>query len=195
MNEQDSPLPPKTPAEVDFPIERAEAEHVTRREFAKFLCLVSGGMALGNGWVAIKDKIVPPHRVKEKTFIANVADIPLGSTHVFMLPGSHIPYILIHLMDDTFRAFEQRCTHLACAVFYSPGKDYIQCPCHDGGFNARTGDVLHGPPPRALRQLAVVNDQDKLFVWELEHASNKEIAEAEKNYIPEAEAEKQQVGS
>ena len=35
-------LPQRSAAEVDFPIERVEAEHVSRREFAKFLCLVSG---------------------------------------------------------------------------------------------------------------------------------------------------------
>ncbi len=57
-------LPPKSAPEVDFPIDLVEAEHVSRREFAKFLCLVSGGMAVGSGWVAIKDKIVPPFRIK-----------------------------------------------------------------------------------------------------------------------------------
>ena len=45
-------LPPKPAYEVDFPIERVESEHVTRREFAKFLCLVSGGMAAGRVLVA-----------------------------------------------------------------------------------------------------------------------------------------------
>lgn len=168
MTDSDSPLPPRTPAEVDFPYQRTESEHVTRREFAKFLCLVSGGMAVGNGWVAVKDKLFPPHRLKERTYIARADEIPLGGTHVFRLEGSTIPYILIHLMDGTFRAFEQRCTHLACAVFYSPEKDYIECPCHHGGFNARTGNVLHGPPPRPLRQLAVVREGNELYVWEME---------------------------
>ena len=50
-----SNLPEKSAPEVDFPIERVEAEHVSRREFTKFLCLVSGGMAVGSGWVAAKD--------------------------------------------------------------------------------------------------------------------------------------------
>jgi len=57
MSESESPLPPRNAADVDFPYEQVEADHVSRREFAKFLCLVSGGMALGSGFVAIKDKI------------------------------------------------------------------------------------------------------------------------------------------
>src|ERR1017187_10327401 len=46
----DSALPSKDAHEVDFPVERVEGEHVSRREFAKFLCLVSGGLAVGSGW-------------------------------------------------------------------------------------------------------------------------------------------------
>ena len=55
MNKDTRSPPAVAAAEVDFPIERVEAEHVSRREFAKFLCLVSGGMAVGSGWVAVKD--------------------------------------------------------------------------------------------------------------------------------------------
>ncbi|HAO78046.1 MAG TPA: (2Fe-2S)-binding protein, partial [Verrucomicrobia subdivision 3 bacterium] len=62
-------LPDKPAYEVDFPIERVEAEHVSRREFAKFLCLVSGGLAVGSGWVAVKNKLIPPFRLHGEVFV------------------------------------------------------------------------------------------------------------------------------
>ncbi len=159
-------LPPKPAPEVDFPIDRVEAEHVSRREFAKFLCLVSGGMAVGSGWVAIKDKIIPPFRIQGEVFVCKTTDVARGGTHPFTVEGSRIPFILIHLNDGSFRAYEQKCTHLSCAVFYSPDHNKIECPCHHGFFDARTGAVLQGPPPRPLPHLEVVIRQDDIFVRE-----------------------------
>lgn len=166
MSNEESPLPPKNAPDVDFPIERVEAEHVSRREFAKFLCLISGGMAVGSGWVALKDKIVPPFKVEGLQFVCKVDDIPRGGTYPFHLKGSRAPFMIVHLNDGTFEAYEQRCTHLACAVYYSPENDHIECPCHHGAFDARTGLVLKGPPPRPLPRLEVVRVGDELYVRE-----------------------------
>jgi Rieske Fe-S protein len=162
-----SPLPAKPAPEVDFPIERAEAEHVSRREFAKFLCLVSGGMAAGCGWVAVKDRLFPPHPIQGEAFVCKTTEVPMGGTHPFVVPGSKTPYILIHLNDGSWRAYEQKCTHLSCAVFYQPEADKIQCPCHNGWFDARTGHVLQGPPPRPLARLDVVIKGEEVYVTEL----------------------------
>ncbi len=157
-------LPEKSAPEVDFPIERVEAEHVSRREFAKFLCLVSGGMAVGTGWVAVKDKIFPPFRIKGEVLVCKTGDVPIGGTRAFTVPGSITPFILIHLNDGDWRAYEQKCTHLSCAVFYQPKDDKIECPCHNGWFDARTGTVLQGPPPRPLPHLDVTLRGDDIFV-------------------------------
>lgn len=161
---KENSLPPKPGPAVDFPIERIEAEHVSRREFAKFLCLVSGGMAVGSGWVAVKDRIFPPFRFEGDYFVCRKADVPPGGTHSFVVEGSRIPFILIHLNDGSFRAYEQKCTHLACAVFYSPEQDKIECPCHHGFFDARNGNVLAGPPPRPLPHLEVVIKDEDIYV-------------------------------
>src|SRR5262245_40868429 len=161
-----SPLPERSAPEVDFPIERVEAEHVSRREFAKCLCLISGGMAVGSGWVAVKDRLFPPHRIQGEALVCKVSDVPPGGTHPFTVSGSTIPFILIHLNDGSWRAYEQKCTHLSCSVFYQPAADKIQCPCHNGWFDARTGHVLQGPPPRPLRRLNVVVKEGEIFVSE-----------------------------
>lgn len=159
-------LPPKPAYEVDFPLERVEAEHVSRREFAKFLCLVSGGMAVGSGWVAVKDKLFPPFRIAGEAFVCRTTDVPVGGTHPFQVEGSKTPYILIRPSEDEWFAYEQKCTHLSCAVFYAPSEGKIQCPCHNGWFDARTGQVLQGPPPRPLPHLVVTVRNDEVFVSE-----------------------------
>lgn len=166
MSNEERTFPDKPAPDVDFPIERVEAEHVSRREFAKFLCLVSGGMALGSGWVAVKDKVVPPHEVEGLQFVCNRGDIPLGGTHPFQLEGTRAPFMIIHTNNGEFYAYEQRCTHLACAVYYSREEDHIECPCHHGAFDARTGLVLKGPPPRPLRRLEVLRNGEELYVRE-----------------------------
>ncbi|HPA17240.1 MAG TPA: Rieske (2Fe-2S) protein [Verrucomicrobiae bacterium] len=151
---------------MDFPIERVEAEHVARRDFAKFLCLVSGGMAVGSGWVAVQDRLFPPHRIQGDVFVCRKSDVPAGGTRGFTVPGSRTPFILIHLNDGSWRAYGQKCTHLSCAVYYSPDKDRIECPCHNGYFDASTGNVLQGPPPRPLPRLDVVLKGEDVFVRE-----------------------------
>lgn len=158
---------PSRPAwDNDFPIDRLETVHVNRREFAKFLTLLSGGLCAGSGWLAVKDKFFPRHRFEGAAFVCDKSDVPPGGTKAFILPNSTVPYILIHLETGEWRAFEQKCTHLSCAVFYQPKAGKIQCPCHNGWFDARTGAVLQGPPPRPLPQLKVTLRGDKLFVSE-----------------------------
>jgi cytochrome b6-f complex iron-sulfur subunit len=155
------PLPPKKAWEVDFPIEREEAQHVSRREFAKFLCVVSGGLAVGNAWLAVKDSLVPPHELKEPLKICNIDEVPVGGMRSFTIPETKVPYILIRLDEDRWRAFEQKCTHLSCAVYYRKDLGKIECPCHNGFFDADTGQVLQGPPPRPLPKLEVeIRDRD-----------------------------------
>ncbi|HEU5079079.1 MAG TPA: Rieske (2Fe-2S) protein [Opitutaceae bacterium] len=168
MNEH-SVLPPRPAAEVDFPIERVEAEHVTRREFAKFLCVVSGGLAFGNAWVAVKDKLFPPFVIKGEFRVCGVDEVPIGGTHPFQIEGTKMPFILIRTRNDEWYAYEQKCTHLGCAVFYSPEHDQIECPCHNGWFEVRTGAVIQGPPPRPLPSLAVIIRDGSVFVAEHAH--------------------------
>lgn len=162
-------LPQKPAYEVDFPIEQVESEHVTRREFAKFLCLVSGGMAAGSGWVAVKDHILPPFKLPGEVKVCQTHEVPVGATHPFTLEGTKMPFILVRPSQNEWFAYEQKCTHLSCAVYYSPATDRIECPCHKGYFDVRSGKVLQGPPPRPLHRLDVVVKGEDIFVKERSH--------------------------
>jgi Rieske Fe-S protein len=148
----------------DFPILKQQASNVSRRDFAKFLTLVSGGLMVGSGLVAAKAYILPKEVVEGEHFVCKKDEIPVGGTRAFVIEGSTIPYILIHLESGEFKAYEQKCTHLSCSVFYKPGTDVIYCPCHNGSFDAKTGEVLAGPPPRALPNLEVFLKGNDIFV-------------------------------
>lgn len=147
----------------DFPISQAETTDVTRRQFAKFLCLVSGGLATGSAFVAAKS-LFPEKKVSGSHRVCGRGEVPVGGTRAFVLEGSSTPYILIHLENGEFKAYEQKCTHLSCAVFYKPGTGKIECPCHNGWFDAMTGEVLQGPPPRPLPKLEVQVKGEDIFV-------------------------------
>ena len=151
----------------DFPIQRKKGTHVNRREFAKFLGLLSGALALSNGAIVIKALAWPDKPLEGDHFVVYADEVPVGEMFQFEIEGDEkIPYILIHLEEDEWRAFEQKCTHLTCAVRYREELQKIECPCHNGWFSADTGEVLQGPPPRPLPQLAVVVREGKVFVRE-----------------------------
>ena len=46
-------------------------------------------------------------------------------------------------------AFSINCTHLGCPVRWEKSAELFMCPCH-GGVYASDGNVVAGPPPRAL---------------------------------------------
>jgi cytochrome b6-f complex iron-sulfur subunit len=163
MKEKEKPEVPNWKA--DFPIDQEEATHVSRREFAKFLGLFSGALAVGNGAIVLNSMVFPHKELEGEHLICEVGEVPVGGMKQFEIHGTkEIPYILIHLEEGEWRAFEQKCTHLACAVRYREDLGQIECPCHKGFFDARTGVVIQGPPPRPLPQLEVVVKEGKVYV-------------------------------
>ena len=157
----------------DFPIEKQQATNVSRRDFAKFLTLVSGGLMVGSGLVAAKAHLFPKDELDGEHFVCKKEEVPVGGTRAFVIEGSTIPYILIHLETGEFKAYEQKCTHLSCSVFYKPGTRVIHCPCHEGSFDAQTGDVIAGPPPRALPKLEVLFKENAIYVRASENLEEK----------------------
>lgn len=150
----------------DFPVRQDEATHISRREFAKFLGLLSGSLALGNGAIVVKSIAFTPEGIVGEHFVCDESEVPVGEMKQFVMDkgSKQIPYILIHLDEGEWRSFEQKCTHLSCAVRYRADIDQIECPCHKGYFDSRTGEPLQGPPPRALPELAVIVRNGKIYV-------------------------------
>lgn len=121
----------------------------------------------------------------QKKKIANVKDLPEGSTMVFFFPGeeeSHRSF-LTHLSGEYlaeaaqsgfpyvyngFVAFNTVCTHLQCPIEL-PDDDVFICPCHGGFFSVVDGTVLGGPAPRALPiiKLEIDDSSGDIYATEL----------------------------
>jgi nitrite reductase/ring-hydroxylating ferredoxin subunit len=138
----------------DFPYTAAGEERVTRREFARYLALASGAFAAGTVGVAAwaTTRVVPigaPRR------LVALDALPVGGSHLFRYPHDKEPAILVRLGEDELVAWSQKCTHLGCVVYYEPEHDLLECPCHEGFFDVRSGLVVAGPPERPLPRIAL----------------------------------------
>ncbi|MDP2644021.1 MAG: Rieske (2Fe-2S) protein [Desulfobacterales bacterium] len=136
----------------DFPVDVDQDAHIARRDFIRFLFLVSLGLftgTLGTFWKGLfrSDRKIKPFRILGKE------DVEVEGSYVFQLPDAKGPAILVRLGTDEFVAYSQKCTHLQCPVIWRSKESKLYCPCHHGAFNVKTGDVLYGPPDRALPRI------------------------------------------
>ena len=136
----------------DFPIDWPQDEYVARRDFTKFLVLTSFAFVFGQIWiffenVARKRQGRPPVRK-----IARADAIPIGGSMIFEYPG---PCIVMRTGAQSYVAYDQKCTHLSCAVIPDPSRGRLHCPCHNGSFEIATGVPLAGPPRRPLERITL----------------------------------------
>lgn len=135
----------------DFPYDREAEAQVTRREFCNFLGLTSAALFVGAagfaGKAALDARDTPQFPTSK---IEGAERLPRGSSLNFQYPTAKDSAILVRTLDGELHAFGQKCTHLSCPVYFERAHQRLECPCHDGAFDAKTGNVLYGPPPRPL---------------------------------------------
>ena len=144
------------PHQLDFPYERGEESQVTRREFCNFLGLTSTALFVSAAGIAAKAALdgsdgtsVAPKKIE------GAENLEPGSSLNFRYPTEPETAILVRTSDGEYHAYGQKCTHLACPVYFEQKRQRLECPCHEGGFDVRTGNVLYGPPPRPLDQIVL----------------------------------------
>lgn len=142
--------------QAEFPYVREEEANVTRREFCNFLFLTStaffaasAGFAAKAAFDSRQTRRFPPMRIDGSETLKP------GEALSFSYPGEHDSAILVRTTEGDYHAFGQKCTHLMCPVYYSAKSGNLECPCHEGAFDARTGAVLYGPPPRPLDRIEI----------------------------------------
>jgi nitrite reductase/ring-hydroxylating ferredoxin subunit len=142
--------------QAEFPFDRDEEAHVTRREFCNFLFLTSSALLVSTGGFAAK-AAYDSQKIEQFAAIQieGASALQPGSALNFRYPDENETAILIRARDGHYYAYGQKCTHLTCPVFYAKEADRLECPCHEGGFDVTTGNVLYGPPPRPLDRVVV----------------------------------------
>jgi thiosulfate dehydrogenase [quinone] large subunit len=89
------------------------------------------------------------------TALAAASSVPSGQALSFTNAADSNPAWVVHPSGNTFVAFSAICTHAGCTVQYDPSTIEFVCPCHSGVYDARTGQVLQGPPPAQLQSISV----------------------------------------
>ena len=144
------------PHQRDFPYERGEEAQVTRREFCNFLALTSTALFVSAAGFAAKAAL-DSRRAESFTplKIKGAEALAPGSALNFRYPTEDDTAILVRTREGEYHAYGQKCTHLACPVYFERQRQRLECPCHEGGFDVRTGNVLYGPPPRPLDRIVL----------------------------------------
>lgn len=144
------------PYQAEFPYERDDEAQVTRREFCNFLFLTSSTLFVSAAGFAAKS-VYEARTAQEfaPMMIEGAAALKPGNALNFRYPTEKDTAILIRTADGKYHAYEQKCTHLTCPVYFAKQHNRLECPCHEGGFDVETGSVLYGPPPRPLDRIEV----------------------------------------
>ena len=137
----------------DFPIDWPQDHYVARRDFTKFLCLTSFAFVVGQFSIAFQNWRRRRRGEPPIMRIADKEDVLVGGAIVFHYPQEAEPCLLLRTDEDTFQAYSQKCTHLACAVTPHFEDQRLLCPCHKGYFDMATGRPLAGPPRRPLPRI------------------------------------------
>ncbi|HKG80162.1 MAG TPA: Rieske (2Fe-2S) protein [Pyrinomonadaceae bacterium] len=151
LNDESDVRAATAPFQADFPYDRDEEAQVTRREFCNFLGLTSAALFLGAAGFAAKAALDARNTESLASIrVAGAETLAPNSALNFNYPTGNDSAILVRTADGVYHAYGQKCTHLSCPVYYSRDQQRLECPCHEGAFDAATGDVLYGPPPRSL---------------------------------------------
>jgi Rieske Fe-S protein len=139
----------------DFPIDVGRDNYVARRDFTKFMVLTSFAFVVGQLWIGFQN-----YRRRRKgkpaiKLIAQMDQLPVGSSFPFNYPDEHDPCLLIRRGESELLAFSQKCTHLSCAVLPDVQGNQFLCPCHEGCFEMTTGRPIAGPPRRPLEKITL----------------------------------------
>ena len=99
--------------------------------------------------------LIPPPSGEPATASADAgraAALKPNSARIFKF-GSR-PGIVVRTAEGEVRAFSAVCTHLECTVQFKSDTAQLWCACHNGTYDLG-GNVVSGPPPRALEQFVV----------------------------------------
>ncbi|MFE2151968.1 Rieske (2Fe-2S) protein [Streptomyces lavendulae] len=182
VTEQPAPAPGREPggdAAADRLRDRISADSLTtRRDYLRIVATVSGGLAIGG--VGVAAGILHRHGDSESLPEAKkVADVMApGESVAFRFPGDEDRALAVRLTDGSLVGYSAVCTHLACAVLWREDRGpegELYCPCHEGVFDARTGEVTAGPPPRPLPRIFLTEQADG-SVWAIATARSGEQA-------------------
>lgn len=121
-----------------------------RRSFLKSAVGASVALGVATLPISIKAMMNDGEEDSVKVEIAKLSNLKKGESLNFNYPTEEEPAILVHTKEGELKAYNNKCTHLQCPVFYEREEDVLLCPCHKGFFDVNNGHPIAGPPQREL---------------------------------------------
>lgn len=134
--------------------ETMEQSEITRRSFCNRMVFLSAGLLIAASDLKGQNPEAPLLSYPPVK-IEGAESVPPGSFLYFNYPHADDPAVLVRAQDGEYLAYSRKCAHLGCSVDYDNGRHCFVCPCHRGAYDARTGYVVLGPPPRPLDQIVL----------------------------------------
>ncbi|MCZ7602824.1 MAG: Rieske (2Fe-2S) protein [Melioribacteraceae bacterium] len=147
----------------DFKLDNEDKKKSRRDFLTKSLfgggLIASFGVLLVNGFRFVfpeqKDK------KRRKLLVGKLDDLKIGE-------AKEVSYgtqdLFLVRTNDGFKVFSATCTHLGCKIKWEGHRDRFYCACHQGIFSP-SGEVVSGPPPRALDEFEVEVDGNLVYMW------------------------------
>lgn len=136
--------------------EATAQSEITRRRFCNRMLFTSAGLLIGaNELRGQKKSQEAPLLFYPPAKIEGAERVLPGSFLYFNYPKASDPAVLVRAQDGEYLAYSRKCAHLGCSVDYDGARRCLTCPCHRGAYDARTGYVMFGPPPRPLDQIVL----------------------------------------
>jgi len=134
--------------------ETAEQSEITRRTFCSQVVMTSVGLGLVTHNLARQTaKAQAPTLAYPPVKIEGAEAVLPGSFLNFSYPRASDQAVLVRTYDGEYFAYSRKCAHLGCSIDFDSQRRCLICPCHKGAYDARTGHVMYGPPPRPLDQI------------------------------------------
>jgi arsenite oxidase small subunit len=148
---------------LSFNIRRDRELDLNRRGFIASTLSLMGVFFVSSTPLMVLSKNRKDEADDSELFIVNEQDLAVGDSIQFAYPEENDPALLIRISDKEYRAYNIKCTHLMCPVYFEKDTEKLVCPCHHGFFNVEDGSVLAGPPPRGLPSIKLKFKDQKIY--------------------------------
>lgn len=148
---------------LSFNIKRDKELELNRRGFIASSLSLMGVLFVSSTPLIALSKNREEEAHDSEVFIVNEKDIAVGQSVSFHYPDENDSAILVRISEKEYRAYNSKCTHLMCPVYWEKDTGKLTCPCHNGFFNVEDGSVLAGPPPRALPSIKLKFKGKKIY--------------------------------
>ncbi|QOY35169.1 ubiquinol-cytochrome c reductase iron-sulfur subunit [Anaerobacillus isosaccharinicus] len=157
---------------LTFNIRRDKELDLNRRGFVASALSLMGIFFLSSTPLVVLSKKIEKESNEFETLIAAQGDLAVGDSVAFSYPKEHDPALLIRISETEYRAYNIKCTHLMCPVYWEKEDWKLVCPCHHGFFDVEDGSVLAGPPQRALPTINLAFKDNGIYAVSITQAQH-----------------------